>query len=159
MTQQTIQPGKFVSLTYTIRDQNGEILEQNDIPVNYVHGGPQVLIGGMESAVANKSEGDIVELRVPPDKGFGDHDPNLTFIDDMDNVPLEFRHVGAEVQMQNEAGEIKTFRVSRIRNGKLTLDGNHPLAGKTLQVRVKIHEIRDATPLDYEQAGGSCTIN
>ncbi len=94
-----------------------------------------------------------------PEDGFGSHDPALTFVDDIDNVPPQFRKVGAEVQMQNDEGEVKSFFVRKIENGKLTVDGNHPLAGKTLKIRVEIKEVREATPADYENSGGSCSIN
>ncbi|HIP52785.1 MAG TPA: peptidylprolyl isomerase [Chromatiales bacterium] len=151
MTEETIKTGKFVSLTYTIADEEGNVLEQNDLPVSYIHGGEMELIGGMEKAVAGKKAGDVVEVIVPPERGFGDHDPTLTFTDDLENVPEQFRFVGAEVQMQNENGESKSFIVTRIENGKLTIDGNHPLAGKTLKVRVKILEVRDATKEDAMQ--------
>jgi len=55
--------------------------------------------------------------------------------------------------MQNDAGEQKTFYVTRIENGRLTVDGNHPLAGRALNVRLKIHEVRDATPEDALNTG------
>lgn len=157
---QTIQPGKFVSLTYSIADaeQEDQLLEQNDIPVNYVYGGDQELIGGMDSMVRGKRAGDLVEMIVPADNGFGPHNPALTFTDDLENVPPQFRRLGAEVEMQNEEGEIKRFIVCKIEGNKLTVDGNHPLAGKSLRVRVTIHEVRDAAPEDY-QPSGSCTIN
>jgi FKBP-type peptidyl-prolyl cis-trans isomerase SlyD len=153
MSREVIQPGKYVSLTYTISDTEGNLLEQNDLPVNYVHGGETELVGGMDRAVAGRATGDEVEMTVPPDDGFGSHDPGLTFTDDVDNVPPQFRRLGAEVQMQNESGDAKTFIVTRIENGKLTVDGNHPLAGKTLIVRVKILEVRDATMEDMNPAG------
>ncbi len=148
MAREVIKPGKYVSLTYTISDDEGNLLEQNDIPVNYIHGGDTALIGGMDEAVEGKGVGDTVEVTVPPEQGFGERDPSLTFTDDLENVPPQFRHVGAEVQMQNEAGETKSFFVTRIEDGKLTVDGNHPMAGKTLVVRVKILEVRDATAED-----------
>lgn len=159
MSAQVIKPGKFVSLTYSIADTDGNLLEQNDIPVSYVHGGDTELIGGMDRAVAGKAAGDTIEMRVPPEDGFGSHDPSLTFVDDIENVPPQFRRVGAEVQMQNEAGEAKTFQVTRLEDGKLTVDGNHPLAGKTLIVRVKILEVRDATMEDMSPSGSGCTLN
>jgi FKBP-type peptidyl-prolyl cis-trans isomerase SlyD len=159
MSPQVIKPGKFVTLTYTIADTEGNLLEQNDIPVNYVHGGDTELIGGMDRAVAGKAAGDTIEMTVPPEDGFGPHDPSLTFTDDIENVPPQFRRVGAEVQMQNEAGEAKTFQVTRLEDGKLTVDGNHPLAGKTLVVRVKILEVRDATIEDMAPSGSGCTLN
>ena len=105
-----------------------------------------------------KSAGDEVEVEVSPERGFGPHDPNLTFTDDIANVPSQFRQVGAEVQMKNEAGEVKTFFVIKIEDGKLTVDGNHPMAGKTLRVNVKILEVRDATEADQKQmqTPGTC---
>lgn len=159
MSKEVIKPGKFVSLTYHIVDMDGTVLEQNDIPVSYVHGGETELIGNMDKAVVGKSAGDEVELVIPPEESFGEHDPDLTFTDDIENVPPQFRQLGAEVQMQNEDGEIKKFYVTRIEDGKLTVDGNHPLAGKSLKVCVKILEVRDATMADMQSGGGSCTIN
>jgi FKBP-type peptidyl-prolyl cis-trans isomerase SlyD len=113
----------------------------------------------MDKAVAGKSVGDQVEVIVEPDDGFGAHDPNLTFTDDIANVPEQFRYLGAEVQMQNSEGDVKSFYVTRIEDGKLTVDGNHPLAGKNLKVNVTILEVREATPEDMAPSGGSCSIN
>ncbi|MCU7907027.1 MAG: FKBP-type peptidyl-prolyl cis-trans isomerase [Candidatus Thiodiazotropha sp. (ex Epidulcina cf. delphinae)] len=151
MSEEIIKHGKFVSLTYSISDPEGNLLEQSDLPVSYIHGGETELIGGMDHAVAGKRQGDEVTLTLSPEEGFGDHDPALTFTDGIDNVPLQFRQLGAEVQMQNEDGEMKSFFVTKIGDGKLTVDGNHPLAGKTLKVKVRILEVRDATKEDAMQ--------
>lgn len=159
MPKEKIQPGKYVSLTYTIRDADGNLLEQNDIPVNYIHSGETELIGGMDRAVLGKSAGDKVEMEVPPGDGFGEHHPELTFTDALENVPPEFRRVGAEVQMESEAGEVKTFYVTKIEDGKLTVDGNHPLAGKTLKVSVQILEVRNPTSEDLSPDTGGFPIN
>ena len=153
MTSEVIKAGKFVSLTYSIADTSGNILEQSDLPVNYIHGGKTELIGGMDTAVAGKTVGDEVLIKIAPEDGFGEHDENLTFTDDIDNVPPEFRRIGAEVQMQNESGEIKSFYVTKIENGKLTVDGNHPMAGKSLKVKIQILEVRDATKEDSMHVG------
>jgi len=158
MPVQRIQEGKYVSLTYRIADDQGQILEHSDLPVGYVVGGRQELIGGMDSAIRGKASGEEVSFEVAPEEGFGVHDPRLTFTDDIDNVPPQFRHLGAEVQMQNEAGDTMTFYVTRIHEGRLTVDGNHPLAGKRLRVQVHIQEVRDATPGDLADDGQACTI-
>ena len=151
MTDQPVRPGKFVSITYSLRDQDGNLFEQSDLPVSYIHGGSTELIGGMDRALAGKRAGDEVEMTVPAGQAFGPHDPSLTFTDDLDNVPPELRRIGAEVQMQSESGDLKTFYVTRIENGRLTVDGNHPLAGKPLRVRMTIHEVRDPTPEELAQ--------
>lgn len=153
MSDQAIKNGKLVSLTYSIFNQTGQVLEQSDLPVSYIHGGQNELIGGMDKAVAGKRAGDKVELEVDADQGFGPHDPDLTFTDTIENVPSQFRHVGAEVQMQNESGEVKTFYVTRIEDGQLTVDGNHPLAGKPLRVKVTIKEVRDPTAQELAREG------
>lgn len=153
MTQQTVRRGKYVSVSYTIVDENEVVVEQHDLPVGYVHGSDTQLIGGMDAAIEGKTVGDQVEVLIPPDEAFGPHDAELTFTDDLENVPPEFRKLGAEVQMQSESGETKTFYVTKIEDGKLTVDGNHPLAGKTLKVIVNIHEIRDAAAGENEVSG------
>ncbi len=158
----TIQFGKFVSMTYVIADSDGQILEQNDIPVSYIFGGEMELLGGVDRALRGKKQGDRVEIDISAaEAGFGEHDPDLTFTDDIENVPPEFRQLGAEVQMQNDQGDVKSFFVTHMGNGKLTVDGNHPLAGKDLKLTVDIKEVRDATPEDSMSAGGggSCSIN
>lgn len=153
MTKEIIKPGKYVALTYTIVDEKGEVVEQHDVPLGFVYGSDTELIGGMDKAVVGKSVGDLVEVLVPPEQGFGPHDPSLTFTDSIDNVPPQFRSIGAEVQMQNDQGEAKSFYVTRIEDGQVTVDGNHPLAGKELTVRVTITEVRDARAGEEKTSG------
>ncbi len=153
MSKQIIAPGKYVGITYSIVDDAGNVVEQHDIPVGFVYGSDTELVGGLDKAVAGKTAGDEVDVQLSPDDAYGAYDPSLTFTDDLENVPPQFRKVGAEVQMQNEAGEVKTFHVSNISDGKLTVDGNHPLAGKQLTVHVKIVEVRDARPGEEKVSG------
>ena len=159
MSDQVIRPGKYVSLTYRITDDAGHILEQTDLPVGYIHGGKTELIGGMDEAVSGKRAGDRVDLSLGPEQGFGLRDPHLTFTDDLQNVPPELQFVGAEVPMQNERGEVKTFYVTGIAGGTLTVDGNHPLAGKSLKVHVLIQAVRDPTPDEIAQDGGPFALH
>jgi len=151
MSHQVIKNGKLVSLTYKICHESGTVLEQSDLPVSYIHGGQNELIGGMDRAVAGKRTGDEVELTLNSNQGFGTHDPELTFTDSIDNVPPQFRHLGAQVEMQNESGEVKTFYVTKIEDGALTVDGNHPFAGKELIVKVHIQDVRDPTDQERTQ--------
>ena len=142
---------KVVAITYSIVDESGVILEQSDIPVFYVHGGPNQMFPEVEAALDGKGIGASVEVVLEPERAFGPHDPNLTFTDDIQNVPPELRRVGAEVQMQNDHGETRTFNVSKIEGDKLTVDGNHPFAGKTLTYAVTVADIRDATEEDTQK--------
>ena len=147
---------KVVAITYSILDESGVILEQSDIPVYYVHGGVNQMFPQVEAALEGKAPGASVEVVLAPENAFGRHDPNLTFTDVIENVPPEFRHVGAEVQMQNDHGETRTFIVSKIEDDRLTVDGNHPFAGKMLTYAVTVADVRDATE-EEQQKGVSTT--
>ena len=137
---------KLVEFTYRILDENnGEILEQIDLPVSYVHGSEHGLWERIEAALENRRAGDTVEVLVHPEDAFGEQDPSLLLTQNATEVPEQFRHVGAEAEFQNERGSTRTFRVTRIDGDQLTLDGNHPMAGKTLRFFLNILAVRDAT--------------
>ncbi|MCG7964625.1 MAG: peptidylprolyl isomerase, partial [Candidatus Thiodiazotropha taylori] len=109
-----------------------------------------------------KAQGEEVTMTIPAENGFGDYNPDLVITDNIENVPVELRQLGAEVQMQNEAGEVRSFYVTKIEGDRLTVDGNHPLAGKTLQVKLKILQVRDASQedmLQFGMPGQSQTVN
>jgi len=152
MTDQFVEQNKVVSFVYTIVDNQGSLLEQSDIPISYVHGGKHDLFEKVEQALDGAVVGDIVEVSLTAEEGFGVRDPELTYTDAIENVPDEFRRIGAEVEMMNDQGDSKKFVVTRIEDGKLTVDGNHPMAGKTIIFRISVTDIRDATP--EEQANG-----
>ena len=141
-----IAKNKFVSLTYTITDETDEIVERIDLPVPLILGHNSQLIDKIENALIGKKAGDTISVELTAEEGFGPHQPDLTFTDDLQNVPEEFQRIGAEVQFQNDKGESKEFRVVSIENGKLTVDGNHPLAGKAINYNITIAEVRDPTP-------------
>ena len=139
--------GKVVSVTYTIRDQaDDNLLEVVEIPVDYMHGGRDGLYRQIETALAGKQVGERVEVVLMPEDVFGPRDPGLTFTDAIENVPPEFRQLGAQAEFTNESGETVTMTVTHIDAGTITLDGNHPLAGKNLVFAVTVAAIRDATP-------------
>ena len=146
MADQFIEQNKVVSFVYTIVDTSGTLLEQSDIPISYIHGGKHDLFEKVEQALDRAAVSDTVEVTLTPEEGFGVHDPDLTYMDDIENVPEEFRRLGAEVEMMNDQGDSKKFTVTRIEDGKLTVDGNHPMAGKTIIFRINVTGIRDATP-------------
>ncbi|VFM95134.1 MAG: FKBP-type peptidyl-prolyl cis-trans isomerase SlyD [Candidatus Kentron sp. G] len=158
MSNQIVAPNKVVYLTYEIKDaSDDDILERTDMPIGYVHGGGSDLFVKIERSLEGREAGETVYVTLSPEEGFGYHDSALTFTDDIENVPSEYRHVGAEALFESDGGEQVTMVVSRIEDGKVTLDGNHPLAGKTVTFRVTISSIRDAskreiargTPDDY----------
>ncbi|MGB5398325.1 MAG: FKBP-type peptidyl-prolyl cis-trans isomerase [Gammaproteobacteria bacterium] len=142
----SIKAGKYVSLTYTITDESGTILESIDLPINFIQGRDSEIIEKVSQALEGHSVGDVVSVALSPAEGFGEHQPELTFTDDVDNVPAQFHNIGAEVEFQNDHGETRVFRVTHIEDGKLTVDGNHPFAGKKITYNISVESVRDATP-------------
>ncbi len=142
---------KVVSLTYSIVDDQGEVLEQSDLPVDYLHGVDGNLFPKVEQALEGKSVGDSVEVTLSAEEAFGQPDPQLIFTDELENAPPEFRVVGAKPTFENADGESIEMTVTRIEGGKITIDGNHPFAGKIIIFHVKILAIRDAMPGELAQ--------
>jgi|TARA_B000000475_G_scaffold15907_3_gene13392 FKBP-type peptidyl-prolyl cis-trans isomerase SlyD len=152
--KEIISINKFVELTYRIVDQsNGEIIEQVEDPLGYVQGDNSLLFNQVTKKLEGKSAGDEVEILLKAKDAFGPKIEDLIFTDDIDNVPMEYRHIGANVTMQNDKGGTKDFVVSSIENGKLTIDGNHPLAGKDIIFFVEVLSIRDATADEIIEGG------
>ena len=132
MTDSIVTKNKVVSLIYAIRNQKGDLFEYRDLPVSYVHGSGADLFPKIEEALDGHA--------------FGEHDPKLTFTDDIENAPPELRRIGAEFEAQNAKGESIMLTVTHIEGDKITVDANHPLAGQTITFEVTVQDIRDATP-------------
>lgn len=151
MPGQRIVANKVVQFVYIITDEEGNLIERVDKPVNYIHGaGSLGLSASIEHALEGRTVGDTIEITLPAVEGFGERDPNLTFTDKINSVPTQFQQLGAQVQMTNEAGETKAFIVTKIENDEITFDGNHPLAGKSARFIIRIVAIRDATAQELE---------
>ena len=150
-----ISQNKLVSLVYTITDDSDNVLESNDVPVQYIQGVSSQVIEKIEQVLEGHQAGDMVQVSLTPEEGFGPHRPELTFTDDLKNVPAEFHAIGAEVEFQNDHGESKIFRVSEIRDGKLTVDGNHPFAGKSITYNITVKEVRDASAGELADGAGN----
>ena len=150
----TITTNKFVELTYRIINQtNGEVIEQVEEPLGYVQGDNTLLFNQVTKELEGKSVGDEVEILLKAEDAFGPKLDELIFTDDINNVPLEYRFIGAAVTMQNDKGGTKDFIVSSIEDGKLTIDGNHPLAGKDIIFYVEVLSVRDATADEIIEGG------
>lgn len=150
MSEQQIERNKVVSITYSIRDDQGDLLEQSDLPISYVHGMDRRMFEKIEHELEGRMVGDAIEVKLAPTEGFGEHDPDLSFTDVIENVPAEYRQIGAEAMFQNEDGETITMTVVSLKDGKITLDGNHPFAGKTVTFAVKVVEVRPASPEELQ---------
>jgi len=146
MTDAIVAKDKHVQFTYQITDETGDVVERIDLPMNCIFGRHNRLYDSVELAMLGASVGDEVSAELKAAEcAWGESDPALIFTDSIHNVPAEYRHVGAEVQFQNDKGEVKSFTVANIAGNTITIDGNHPFAGKVMTFRVKILAVRKAT--------------
>ncbi len=142
----TVTQNQLVYITYSILDARGMVVEQHDLPVGYVQGANSGILPAIEAAVEGRKIGDRVEIELSPEEGYGLRDESLVFVDDIENVPPEYRRTGAEVMFENESGETKIFYVTSVEDGKVTLDGNPSLAGHSVTCVINVVDVRDATP-------------
>ena len=140
--------GNVVKLHYILTDDAGEVIENSrpgDDPIEYLHGFGGI-IPGLERALEGTEAGHRATVRIAPEDAYGKHDPGMVFEvqkDQLpDGMPLE---VGIEVESRTPDGTLSLV-VTEVREHGVVLDGNHPLAGKTLQFDVEIMAVRAATP-------------
>lgn len=145
-TPQSVTDHTVVTFTYVILDTEGRVLEQSDLPMAYIHGVDGKMYPKVEAALTGAAIGDEVAVTLAPDEGFGHPNPDLLYYEKLENVPPEYRRIGAEAMFQNEDGDTITMKVTKIENGELILDANHPFAGKTVIFRISVVDLRAATP-------------
>ncbi|MDH5407295.1 MAG: peptidylprolyl isomerase [Gammaproteobacteria bacterium] len=145
MTELLVEKSKVVTFVYTIFDENGSVQEQSDIPMSYIHGIDGKMFEKVEAEMEGKKIGDVIEVTLEPADAFGERDPSLTYTDSLENVPPEFQQLGAEAMFENDLGEQVAMVVTEIKDGQITLDGNHPYAGRQMTFKITIQDIREAT--------------
>ena len=139
----TIQKGKQVSFDYTL-SVDGEVVDSSKEgqPLEYTHGEGKIIIG-LEKEMEGLKVGDEKTVEVKPEEAYGVKDPQA-----FRDVPKSSLPQGLEpkvdmmLQMQGPGGQALPVRISEVKDDKIVLDLNHPLAGKTLMFQVKIVEIK-----------------
>jgi FKBP-type peptidyl-prolyl cis-trans isomerase SlyD len=112
--------------------------------LSYLHGWGE-LIDGLESALVGKTDGDEFEVTITPEAGYGDEDPNLSQVMPMDTFNGVEMREGMELQGKDPEGNFRLLRVIKIEGDNVTVNMNHPLAGKVLKFDVKVESVRAAT--------------
>ena len=160
-----IEKNKFVSIHYTLTDDDGNRLDSSvgKAPLGYVQGNG-MLIPGLEAELEGKEVGEKFKAVIQPKDAYGEYNEQL-----IATVPKsQFGDAGSiEVGMafQAVADDNTPFivRVINVTDDSVTIDGNHELAGKTLTFDVEIVEVRDSTEEDFNMGcgcgcgcGGNC---
>ena len=137
-----------VTLTFQLYDADGNLLEETQEPIQYLHGGHSGMLPKLEEALTSRQPGDTISVKVEPAEAFGEYDPELVKIEAADRLPAEVQ-VGMQFEAYANAGDQEgegtVFTVTDVAEGKVVLDGNHPWAGKSLRFDCRIVDVRPAT--------------
>jgi len=141
--QNEIVKNCVVTLHYTVTDPDGTVIDDGRRPLVYLHGGYDGIFPKLEEALHGKKVGENLKIKLQPDDAFGDYDEELVAVEDADMFP-EDAEVGMAFERVSDAGEV-LYRVTDIADGKVVVDGNHPLAGMALIFDMTVAEVRAAT--------------
>ncbi len=138
----SVEAGRKVSIEYTLTLDDGKQADSNvgGEPLVFEHGAHQIL-PALEDALAGMKVSESRKVTLPPDKGYGEVMPQLIQEVDPQKIPEEARVAGAELAAEDQQGNRHFARVHEVREDKILVDMNHPLAGKTLHFDVKILSI------------------
>jgi len=134
-----------VSITYELRDSDGNVLEATADPVTYLHGGYDNIFPRVEEELHGKAVGDTVELGLEPLDAFGEYDEELVQIEPISAFPSEELEVGMQFEGEDPTGDVVLYTITDIADGKVVVDGNHPWAGERVNFKATVTGIRPAT--------------
>lgn len=141
-----IAKNSVVSIHYTLKNENGEVLDSSDGrgSLDYIHGTGQI-IPGLENELEGRKKGDEFLVVIEPEQGYGSRDESLvqevsrSEFDSPDEI-----EVGMQFRVGAEGGTLMMV-VAGVGDEIVTLDGNHPLAGVNLTFDVSVDGVREAT--------------
>ena len=137
-----IEVNQTVKILFEVR-VDGELVDgsRSNKPFEFSFGVGQV-IAGLERRIINMKKGEAASIRVPAAEAYGEYDPSAIAvlpIEEFENI--ENLEVGMQIQGEDDDGELTQIIVKEIKENKVTVDFNHPLAGKDLDYKVKIDSL------------------
>ncbi|KUJ75383.1 peptidylprolyl isomerase [Thiomicrospira sp. XS5] len=146
-----IEQNKVGMINYSLTDSEGNLIDSsNGQALAYLHGHSN-LIPGLEKELEGKTTGDKFNANIPAGEAYGEVEPNLV----QEGVPksmfqgVDNLEVGMRFEAQSEQG-VHSVEITDIQDETVTVDGNHPLAGKDLNFDIEVMGVRDATEEELE---------
>jgi len=139
----SVKNGDTVKVEYTGSYENGEIFDtsvgKDPLTVNV---GKNEVIKGFEKALIGMKVNEEKEVTIAPAEGYGVSDPKLIVEADKNKMPANvILEVGSLIYAVDSLGNKIPATITEIKNDKVILDLNHPLAGKTLKFKIKVIKI------------------
>jgi FKBP-type peptidyl-prolyl cis-trans isomerase SlyD len=140
-----IEKNTVVTFSYEMSDVEGNVLEKSDQPFSYLHGGYNGVFPAVERALEGMNAGQSCDVTLEPGDAFGEYDEQLLRVEPRGVFP-ENVEVGMQFEgVASESGERHLYTVTDVAADKVVVDGNHPLAGKVVNLACTITEVRSAT--------------
>lgn len=139
------------SIEYTLTDDQGNVIDSSvgGEPLTYLHGAGNI-IPGLEDALAGKKVGDSFKVSIAPAEGYGEKNDALLQVVPREMFQgVETIEVGMQFHAQTDYG-MQVITVAAVEGTNITVDGNHPLAGQTLNFDVKVTDVRAASAEELE---------
>ena len=146
-----VDTGLVVSMDYKLT-VDGEIIDssENSDPIEFLQGHGNI-IPGLEKELYGMVVGEKKSVNVPAAEGYGVYDPEAVLTVPRTEFPVEIpMEIGTEISVQNEDGEVMVAVIEAFDDKSVTLNGNHPLAGKDLSFDVTVVGIRQPTAEELE---------
>ncbi len=143
-----IGKNKVVTMNYTLKDFEGNVIQTTgkEEPFQFLSGNKQIL-PKLEQEINNMIIGSQKNVKIAAKEAYGEYDEQAVQQVSKNNFPKDIDLVvGMEFVANSPEGEQMPFVVKDIKNEEVTVDFNHPLAGKDLEFDVELVDVRDATP-------------
>lgn len=138
-----IKDGDTVKVHYTGTLEDGEIFDSSEgrDPLEFTMGTGQ-LIPGFEKAVLGLKVGDTTKANIPCAEAYGEHNPQMEVKVQKSQLPADMEPaIGMQLQLNQQNGQPIPCQVTNIEGEEITIDANHPLAGKDLTFNIEVVEI------------------
>ena len=136
--------GDTVRVHYTGTLEDGTIFDtsRERDPLEFTLGGGEI-IPGFEEAVRGMQVGQVNTVTIPPDEAYGPHRDEMVMVIPRGQLPDGLNPaIGQQLQMQRPDGTAAVVVVSEVSEATITVDGNHPLAGKDITFEIELVEIK-----------------
>ena len=135
--------GDKVKVHYTGKLDDGTVFDSSAgrDPLEFTVGAGQ-MIAGFDAGVNGMSEGETKTVKIPSEEAYGQHRDEMVLKVGRDELPPDMQvEAGDQLQMQHQNGQIVIVTVTEVTDQNVTLDGNHPLAGKDLTFDIQLVEV------------------
>jgi peptidylprolyl isomerase/FKBP-type peptidyl-prolyl cis-trans isomerase SlpA len=149
--------GDEVQVHYTGKLEDGTVFDtsQDGEPLSFTIGENRV-IPGFESAVVGMEPGDTKTTEIDPEQAYGEHRDDMVMELDREQIPDDVEpEVGQQLQLRLENGQTVPVLITALGEDTVTIDANHPLAGRTLIFEIELVDVTENGASGGDDGGGN----